>query len=441
MTPVTLFRKFKPQARYFSGSPAHYQERRHPLREKSGVTIPPKGMAIALTMLAITSLGSIASGAYWIFREDLLDAATKHHKAVETAYQDHIDRLRSEIDRLNSRQALDRQSVEEQVADLLEQHKTLYQRHSIVTELMERAERSGIRLAVQNPIPTSKPDGIRAIESALSKDDTSAIGGESEPLENPFKALGLRGSDSFETRKQSAIPGDQAALLKVEAGIISMRQESTVALDALAVAAEKQIDTISAAIRPLGVSVEISDENGRKSAIGGPYVPYFSTNFSGRVNRAKRALSTLENIKVAAQRLPIQRPVKSVTVSSHFGPRVDPFLGRIAMHTGMDFKAAYGTRVYATAPGTIVHAGWKGGYGKLVSIRHKNGLVTRYAHLSRMHVTKGDHVAAGDVIGSIGSTGRSTGPHLHYEVRVGKDAIDPAAFVVAGDRISSLISK
>jgi len=108
------------------------------------------------------------------------------------------------------------------------------------------------------------------------------------------------------------------------------------------------------------------------------------------------------------------------------------------MHTGIDFKAPYGSRVYSTAPGTVLAAKWKGGYGKMVEIRHANGFVTRYAHLSRMHVKAGDHVLAGDLIGNIGSTGRSTGPHLHYEVRRHDKPHNPAKFLSAGEKLSKL---
>ncbi|MCR9282862.1 MAG: M23 family metallopeptidase [Rhodobacteraceae bacterium] len=108
------------------------------------------------------------------------------------------------------------------------------------------------------------------------------------------------------------------------------------------------------------------------------------------------------------------------------------------MHTGIDFKAPYGARVFATAPGTVISAGRNGGYGKMVEIRHANGFVTRYAHMSRIQVSEGDHVLAGDLVGNVGSTGRSTGPHLHYEIRRHDKPGNPAAFLAAGDRFSAL---
>ncbi|WP_417669038.1 peptidoglycan DD-metalloendopeptidase family protein [Roseibium sp.] len=440
--PVIPFRQFKSGTEGFS-HPTKVGQQRARTSAASGLSIRPRTAIVVAGLLAATTLGSIGSFTYWLMQSDMLDDARTEQAALETAYQDRIERLRAEIDRLNSRQILDRKSVEQQVSDLLSKQQALNERHAIVTGLMERAERSGIRLAVSNQLPSRKPDVLTSMNKDVVEDDASAIGGESEPLEDPLKALGLRGTSSAAgsaPAPQAPTPGEQAALHKVQSDLTAMTSQSTTALDALAVAAESQIDTILAATRPLGVNLSrVAKRGNARASIGGPYVPYFGSGFDGRVKRAEHALSALDDLKRAAKRLPISRPMKSVKVSSHFGPRIDPFLGKIAMHTGMDFKAPYGTRVYSSAPGTVVHAGRKGGYGKLVEIRHANGLVSRYAHLSRLQVSEGDHVTAGDVIGNVGSTGRSTGPHLHYEIRIGKEALDPSEFVAAGARLTDLI--
>ena len=104
------------------------------------------------------------------------------------------------------------------------------------------------------------------------------------------------------------------------------------------------------------------------------------------------------------------------------------------MHTGIDFRGDTGDPIRATASGTVTIAGWSGGYGKMVEIDHGNGLVTRYGHLSETDVDVGDTVRAGAVVGRLGSTGRSTGPHLHYEVRVKGEAVDPQKYLDAGER-------
>ncbi|MEJ8474344.1 M23 family metallopeptidase [Roseibium algae] len=404
----------------------------------------PRMTIAAASVFAVVSLGLIGSTAYLVLRDNGLEASRKQQLALETAYQDRIYRLRAEINRLASRQAIDRESVEQQVSNLIQRQKALNERHSVVSDLMKRAERNGIQLAIRNPLPAKKPTTDEDLLAAIADDDGSAMGGESEPLKDPLKALGLRGSTSSlpeqPTAEKIQIGSDeQASLQKVQNDLQSMDQESRVALNALAVATEARIDEILSATRPLGVNLNTTSASDARSGVGGPYIPYIGTGFTGRAKRAERALTVLDGLKAAAKRLPINRPMKNARISSQFGPRIDPFLGRIAMHTGMDFKAPYGARVYASGPGTVIHAGRKGGYGNLVAIRHANGFISRYAHLSRLQVTKGDHVTAGDVIGNVGSTGRSTGPHLHYEIRLGTEPLNPAGFVKAGDKLRKMI--
>jgi murein DD-endopeptidase MepM/ murein hydrolase activator NlpD len=112
-----------------------------------------------------------------------------------------------------------------------------------------------------------------------------------------------------------------------------------------------------------------------------------------------------------------------------YGVRSDPFSGEGAMHTGIDISAPVGTPVHAAAEGIIAHAGWNGGYGRCVIIDHGNGYQTWYAHLSRMDVIEGEEIRQGEVLGAVGTTGRSTGSHLHYEVRLGSAPVNPYKYL------------
>jgi murein DD-endopeptidase MepM/ murein hydrolase activator NlpD len=114
--------------------------------------------------------------------------------------------------------------------------------------------------------------------------------------------------------------------------------------------------------------------------------------------------------------------------------RIDPFLGRPAMHTGIDFRGDIGEAIRVTAAGTVVSAGWSGGYGRMVEVDHGNGLSTRYGHLSEIDVKVGDRLKPGQSVGRLGSTGRSTGPHLHYETRIEGEAVDPSRFLHVGTK-------
>ena len=134
-------------------------------------------------------------------------------------------------------------------------------------------------------------------------------------------------------------------------------------------------------------------------------------------------------------RLPNSPSVRSrpqldrLAISSGFGWRTDPITGAGRHHAGIDLPSRFGSPVMATAPGIVRIAGWAGGYGNLVEIEHANGVRTRYGHLSRLDVYPAERVDEGQVIGEVGSTGHSTGPHLHFEVRVGGTAVDPLTFV------------
>ena len=134
--------------------------------------------------------------------------------------------------------------------------------------------------------------------------------------------------------------------------------------------------------------------------------------------------------------MPVRDPLLGdASVSSPFGYRSDPFLGRPALHPGVDLVQPFGSDIRATAAGRVTHAGWMGGYGNMVEIDHGNGLATRYGHMSEIAVQEGDEVGFGKVLGKIGSTGRSTGPHLHYEVRVDGEPVDPERFLNAREAL------
>jgi len=135
----------------------------------------------------------------------------------------------------------------------------------------------------------------------------------------------------------------------------------------------------------------------------------------------------------ALMTIPSRRPVGEARLGSAFGNRIDPFRKRLAFHSGVDFALSSGSEVVAAAGGRVRFAGRRGGYGKLVEIDHGNSLVTRYAHLSRMDVRRGDVVTPSQPIGAVGSTGRSTGPHLHFEVLHKGRFVDPQRFLALGD--------
>ncbi len=179
------------------------------------------------------------------------------------------------------------------------------------------------------------------------------------------------------------------------------------------------------------------------SGQGGPLTPISMSTSGGvltpeelRANTILGGLDRMNMYRIAAFKLPFAMPVKdSFRWTSGFGYRRDPKGAGNRMHEGTDMAGSYGTPIYATADGVITHAGWDSGYGRLVKIRHDFGIETRYAHLSQLRVEVGQRVSRGDRIGDMGNSGRSTGTHLHYEVRLDGSAVNPMTFIKAAKNV------
>ena len=158
-------------------------------------------------------------------------------------------------------------------------------------------------------------------------------------------------------------------------------------------------------------------------------------DYASRIQNAARDLNAVRSLDTAVDRLPLAKPLTTMKRSSGFGVRFDPFTGRPAFHAGQDFGGAYMTPVYATAPGVVAFTGVRSGYGNVVEVDHGGGFKTRYAHLQGISVARGQRVGVAQRIGAMGSTGRSTGVHLHYEIWVNGRVQDPNRFLKAGDYV------
>jgi murein DD-endopeptidase MepM/ murein hydrolase activator NlpD len=186
-------------------------------------------------------------------------------------------------------------------------------------------------------------------------------------------------------------------------------------------------------LRKLGIK---SATAGQPAGVGGPFESVGNPTFKALFNSWKK-LDQLQNDVIA---IPSDKPIRAeVTFTSGYGVRSDPFHSGAAMHPGIDLAGSYGTPIYATADGTVERAGWNsGGYGNLVEIDHGRGITTRYGHMSAILVHAGDHVTRGQQIGRMGSTGRSTGNHLHYEVRIDGRAVNPIPFMKSTDYVLAM---
>ena len=233
-------------------------------------------------------------------------------------------------------------------------------------------------------------------------------------------------------RKISMVMPEAAGLARLEARQLAFIERITRFADARAARAETQIRRVG-----LNPSLMMASYN-RGDAEGGPLqllTTGANTAIDSRFARLGVSLERMSGLEHALAGIPSTLPASLEFISSGFGYRSDPFTGAGAFHAGLDFRGPIGAPIYAAAAGTVSYAGVRSGYGNCVEISHGNGLLTRYAHMSRMESHIGQAVKPGEVIGRIGSTGRSTGPHLHFEVRINDQPVNPRPFLEAQSHV------
>ncbi|MFL6765028.1 MAG: M23 family metallopeptidase [Sphingomicrobium sp.] len=212
---------------------------------------------------------------------------------------------------------------------------------------------------------------------------------------------------------------------------VEQQQLEQAALVAKALDVRYQVTT--AELKRLGITPA---RVGSHDGVGGPFEAAGSSTFKALFDSWKK----LDQLQDGVIAIPSDKPVRaSVEFTSGFGVRSDPFHAGAAMHPGIDLAGSYGTPIYATADGVVLRAGWNsGGYGNLVEIDHGRGITTRYGHMSAILVQPGDHITRGHQIGRMGSTGRSTGNHLHYEVRIDGRPVNPIPFMKSTDYVLAM---
>ena len=222
-----------------------------------------------------------------------------------------------------------------------------------------------------------------------------------------------------------AVP-EAAPLAEVEARQLAFAESLTRFADRRSAAAE-------AAMRRLGLNPQrmlatLED----RSAMGGPFIallPAKAGAVDPRLRRLGLSLARMDALQRGLQGIPQFIPAAAKYITSGFGYRSDPFVGQAAFHAGIDFKGPIGAPIFSAANGKVAFVGRRPGYGNSIDIDHGNGLHTRYAHMSAFRARPGQTVTAGQVIGAVGSTGRSTGPHLHFEVRLHGQPVNPRPFL------------
>ncbi|RWE08110.1 MAG: M23 family metallopeptidase [Mesorhizobium sp.] len=399
-------------------------------------TIRPWVAAFCGSALAAMAIGYLLATSYLVLRDDLIGATTARQARMQQAYEDRISALRAQVDRITSRQLLDQQLMETKVGELLERQTQLSLRHGRLGPLLERGESEVGTPPAAGTAASAKPEKRADVADAQPRSYSVASVGAN------IGAGDTRPFSLWSTRSDP-MPSDTAAdradklFVSISESLKAIESQQLTRITTLADNAYRNADAISQALEAAGLPV---DSDFGKSDTGGPLIPLDSSmTFDSKVRELDEALDALDRLKTEARRLPLANPAPGRSVTSPFGVRTDPLLGTAALHSGMDFRAPTGMPAKVTAPGVVVKAGWNGGYGRMVEVDHGNGFATRYGHLSKINVTVGKRLNAGDVIGKTGSSGRSTGPHLHYEIRHNGEAIDPLRFLRVGKKVAQYL--
>ena len=380
--------------------------------------------------LTFLTLYLLATG-YLFFRDDILRASITRQAHIQFAYEDRIAALRAEIDRLASRQLLNQQAIDAKLEQLLTRQSDLDERQDVIAVLGQALGRAGIAL----PEPARPTEAERKSDKPITTGSIVPLRAGQFPASD-FAALRPSYDGNDDTTRN--LPQFDA----VEQSVRELAERQVAFVGSVAGEVERRTGRISAVLKTLGQPVP-AGVSGEESGVGGPFVPLSadmdSESFRDSVTSLTAELDRLAKVRDVALRLPLSKPVRNASITSGFGTRIDPFLGRPALHTGIDFRAATGHPIRATAGGKVIAAEYNSGYGNMVEIDHGGGITTRFGHMSRILVTVGQSVSKGTIIGKAGSTGRATGPHVHYEIRKRGQAIDPMRYIRAGIELSSLL--
>lgn len=429
----TAMERFFPERRVFlkSDTDTRYVRLR-PVTQLVVFTGAAVVLSWTIVATAILLMDSIGAGN---FREQA--------KREQRVYQERLDALANERD-MRAEETIAAQNRFNAALDQI----SVMQSELLASETRRRELETGIEV-IQTTLRATMKDR-EAARSALaslqqSEDSDSAtlpadvMADSGVPTSFLADALARTASerDQIEANAQAAL--DRAQELEFELALMQDHNEQI--FRQIEEAMTVSVAPLDKMFRSAGMPTEQILEQVRRgySGQGGPLTPISMSTMGEELTpdemRANRILNQLDQLnlyRLAAEKAPFALPVhRSFRFTSGYGYRRDPKTGGRRMHNGVDFAGPTGTPLHATADGVVVHAGWLSGYGKLVKIKHDFGIETRYAHMSRITVKEGQRVSRGDRIGDMGGTGRVTGVHLHYEVRVNGKPVNPMIYIKA----------
>ena len=408
--------------------------------------VRPALAALGLAAIPAFALWATGATAFIAFHDQVVATLLSRENQLQSDYETKLSDARAEIDRVKSRQLLDQGAFDEKMRDLVIRQARLERRGAELAALAAEAGADANALADSRPRKGRSSGALAAIQAIGAGGDGQDLGAarayaplpapdtsKPRPLDSVSRAAPASGALADELAAAASDstldPNARVGLVSYSLDRVERQQSATLSgVDNAARALTQKFETVIARTGLSPATLKAPPE--AESSVGGPFIPLAESDDA--FGRAARDIAAARKLRRLMPHLPLLYPLSGeVTMSSPFGYRPDPFLGRPALHPGVDLVQGYGSQIKATAIGRVIHAGPMGGYGNAVDIDHGNGIVTRFGHMSQVLVSEGQSVKAGDPIGLLGSTGRSTGPHLHYEVRIDGEPVDPERFLTA----------
>lgn len=430
----------------------HYVERQIYLRSHGQVqfvSLSPFTQAV-FAAIAFVFFGWVAfASVNVVFKQQIIASKDQRYLKTQGAYEERLAQLQTAYDRLNGQLIISQERFLATTRTLEEKHRQLAQllsrRQSASSELDTLRSRHAATLRSEGARSQSNTILIPVGQESRGVDigrtttrpphatdaETFVVDGAES---GSFDIAGLAGAHDVHNGTVSQIDARLTKLDRAQQGLINSVEETT----------DRKIRELKAIIGMTEVIdvKTLTKRAGTRTGEGGPFIGLAEGEmlagagndraFSKQLFRIGRSLDAMADLERSIAGMPLAAPLANYRETSSFGPRVDPFNGKMAFHAGVDLASDYGAPVHATAPGIVVFAGWKGAYGRMIEIDVGDGFRTRYGHLSRIDVDVGQKIAFGDVVGKVGSSGRSSGPHVHYEVWFDGIVRDPSKFIEAG---------
>ncbi|MCX7324117.1 MAG: M23 family metallopeptidase [Hyphomicrobiales bacterium] len=408
--------------------------------------------SIVSVLVLLTLLAAWGAGMTFVllFGDRMSEKLLVQNSEMQDTYEQRLQAYRAEIARLSleiEQSRFDQTSVEGRVVEMGRRQRQIDARLQALKRLADLiGSATGAGIPTLTPAPgTAQPPNRITFDVPAGE----AGGGVRLWRENDYREAATEpgllhvqmGAPPVVEQAPAQASGEiELFLERMDRVLLGAEQTQMQVLNMLGRSFDGRIERTRSAIAMVGLTPEaVLQWRGRQEAVLPNIVLPLSeqqTAFGQQIGRVRQNFAILYGFKPLVESLPVTRPTATdVRYSSGFGYRIHPLMGTRRLHAGIDMAAPVGTTIRAAGSGTVVSAGWGGGYGNLVQIEHGNGLVTRYAHLSQIDVSPRQPIGRGEVIGRMGSTGASTGSHLHFETRINGNPVNPACFILAGDRI------